>query len=407
MQIGRKNDEPGIAPEQAPRWAQRILRWVYRAGPVLFTLVAAAPLLRRLRHPTLQSDDIMRLVDLIETPFRQLFFLPFAEHVAPLFQLVSWITWEAIGHDLRLAPFAYCLATVSAWAMTLVLLGVWLVRETGSRTAAFVAVALVSQSPLVRETSSWFSSSSFSWAISGILIAVLGAGGLARRRGSLGLIVLGVALAAAGTSLGILAAPLAMLRALVEPGVSRRLKLAAALAAIAGLAAYFQICNLGAIESASAARMRHVPNLEPWGGIGYAIRVPGQMLWPSTFGVPASWLAGPHWPVLVWGAGFLLLAATLWRVSVRPPGGNRKLVVVGRRHDLLRLPAHLPTARPPASHWILGTSFSCSITSGRGITICHSWGSQRFSRRCSPPGRSSALATRAAGGLHSPGRSLG
>jgi len=328
MQMAGKNDESGIASGPAPGLAPRIGQWVYRAGPVLFIVVAAVPLLRRLRYPTLQSDDIMRLVDLIEKPFRELIFLPFAEHVAPLFQLVSWITWEAIGHDLRLAPLAYTFAGVSAWAITLVLLYVWLKRETGSRTASIVAVALVSQTPLVRETAWWYSSSSFSWAVSGILIAVLGASGLARRRGSLGLIAIGVALAPAGTSLGILAAPLAMLRALIQPGASRRLKLSAVLAAMAGLAAYIQIGNLGGIESANAARLKSVPSLEPWAGIGYAICVPGQMLWPSTFGVPASWLAGPHWPVLVWGAGILALAATLCSV-VRPPGGNRKLVVVG------------------------------------------------------------------------------
>ena len=82
-------------------------------------MVAGVPLLRRLRHPTLQGDDITRLVDLIEQPFRDLIFLPFAEHVAPLFQLVSSVTWEAIGHDVRLAPAAYCFASVAAWAIVL------------------------------------------------------------------------------------------------------------------------------------------------------------------------------------------------------------------------------------------------------------------------------------------------
>ena len=51
----------------------------------------------------------------------------------------------------------------------------------------------------------------------GILIGVLGAGGLGRRRGSLAFVAIGAALAPAGTSLGILAAPLAILRANFQP----------------------------------------------------------------------------------------------------------------------------------------------------------------------------------------------
>jgi hypothetical protein len=135
MQIEEQHDEARISRGRRPGWVRRIGQAVERFGPLLFALVAAVPLLRRLRHPTLQGDDITRLVDLIEKPFRQLIFLPWGEHVAPLFQWVSWLTWEAIGHDLRLAPLAYCFASVAAWALTLVLLGVWLMRETGSRTA--------------------------------------------------------------------------------------------------------------------------------------------------------------------------------------------------------------------------------------------------------------------------------
>ena len=95
---------------------ERLIRWT---GPVLLVLVAGVPLLRRLRHPTLQGDDLIRIVDLIEQPFRELLFLPLAEHVAPLFQVVSWATWQLIGHDVRLAPLAFCLASVAAWALCL------------------------------------------------------------------------------------------------------------------------------------------------------------------------------------------------------------------------------------------------------------------------------------------------
>ena len=70
----------------------------------MFILVTILPLIRRLRHPTILGDDVTRIVDLVKFPFREHLFLPFAEHIAPLFQLVSWVTWELIGHDVRLAP---------------------------------------------------------------------------------------------------------------------------------------------------------------------------------------------------------------------------------------------------------------------------------------------------------------
>ncbi len=134
--------------------------------------------------------------------------------------------------------------------------------------------------------------------------------------------------APAGTSLGILAAPLAMLRAFIGPGVSRRLKLLATLAAMTGLLAYVQFCNLGGFGLASSTRLTNSAEFEPWAGIGCAICVPGRVLWPSTFGVPASWLAGPLSPALVWGAGIFTLVATLFLVAKTPSAG-RKAVLVG------------------------------------------------------------------------------
>ena len=188
-------------------------------APLALTLVVLLPLLRRLRHPTILGDDVIRIVDLINLPFDKHLFRPFGDHVAPGFQLVSWLTWEAIGHDIRLAPLGFTIASVTAWVFVLVLLGFWLKRETGSRTATLVALAVVAQSPLVLETAWWYSSSSFSWAVAGILIAVLGASRIGHRpRSSLLWIGIGSALGPAGTTLGILAVPLAILRAALQRG---------------------------------------------------------------------------------------------------------------------------------------------------------------------------------------------
>ena len=202
-------------PAPANQAKAAVVGWACR---VLFLAVTLLPVIRRLAHPTILGDDITRIVDLVKYPFREHLFLPFAEHIAPLFQLVSWVTWELIGHDVRLAPLGYSAASVLSWVLVLVLLGWWLFRETRSRTATLVAVALAAQSPLVLETSWWYSASSFLWAIAGILLAILGATFLSRRTTTgLLLVALGSALGLAGTTLGILAGPLAITRTALEP----------------------------------------------------------------------------------------------------------------------------------------------------------------------------------------------
>ena len=152
------------------------------------------------------------------------------------------------GHWSRCSARAlgFSAASVLSWVLVLVLLGFWLWRETGSRTAALVAVALAAQSPLVLETAWWYSASSFLWAIAGILVAILGPTYLSRRPvAALSMIGLGSALGLAGTTLGILAAPLAILRAVLDPTISRRLKVLVIMAAVSGVVTYRQVCKVG------------------------------------------------------------------------------------------------------------------------------------------------------------------
>ena len=312
------------------RVGDRVRALLPAVAGAIFAVVAAWPVIRRYRHPSIFGDDIARLVDLIENPFRELMFLPFAEHVAPWFQFLSWLIWQIIGHDVRMAPLAYTIATCVPWLIVLVVFGIWLNRETGSRTATLLAIAVVAQCPLVLETVWWYSASSFLWAIAGILLGLLGASWVARSpwRG-LALVAIGAAVAPAGTSLGNLAAPLAILRGLIEQGASRRLKVLVAVAAIGGLLSFEGFCRLGDIELIHAARMRNVGNLDVPRGLSYVLTTPGRILVPATLGVPASHAANPQPAWLCWGSGLLalsIMAALAFWPDVRR---NRRLVLVG------------------------------------------------------------------------------
>jgi hypothetical protein len=308
------------------RWAPQ----VRRVAAVVFALIALLPAIRRIRHPTLLGDDVIRLVDLIEHPLCELLSQPFSEHVAPVFNFVSWTTWQAIGHDIRLAPLGFCVASVLPWVAILVLLGVWLVRETGSRTASLIAVALAAQSPLALETLWWYSASSFGYAVLGVMTAVLGASLLAiRPRPAILLIAFGSALGPAGTTIGILAMPLSGLRAFLDSTASWRRKCQAILAGVGGLATYLLVIELAGTSLLRTAGMHNEGMAEPMTGLGYALTVPGRLLWPAMVGAPPTWTIMSISTGLAWLLGFVALLSMLV-LSVKPRAvWNRRLVVVG------------------------------------------------------------------------------
>ena len=248
---------------------------------------------------------------------RDVFRSPGFQHVTPFFDLVSWTTWQVVGRDVRWAPLGYTIASVLPWTLVLGLFGTWLIRETRSHTAAFLSLAVVSQSPLVMETMGWYSASSFSWAIAGILLAMLGAGGIASRRGrSLGLIVTGTVLGPAATSLGVLSVPLSIGRAVLDRKASPRDKLLVFLAAIGGFTLYLALCHLQGIEFFSTVLHGNGGMTASMAGPLYVLSVPGRLLLPSALGVPASSCAAPQPQWLSVGAGilaFMILAGlALW-----------------------------------------------------------------------------------------------
>jgi hypothetical protein len=310
-----------------PHLFRMLKRWW---APVLFALIALQPVFARLRHPTLLGDDIARVVELIELPFGKLLARPFNEHLAPLFDFVSWLTWQAVGHDLRLAALGFCIASVLPWVLLLVLLGEWLKRETGSSTAALIAVALAAQSPLALEAMWWYSAASFTYAVLGIQAALLGASVLGSTpRRALILIGVGSALGPAGSTIGVLGMPLAVFRACIDPATSWRRKAQGSSAAFGGLGIYLVIRELIGAGLFRAAPKQSPGLAEPITGLGYAFTVPGRVLWPAMAGVPARWMVVNLSTGLAWLLGALALAALLILAAKPRASWNRRLVLVG------------------------------------------------------------------------------
>ena len=162
--------------------------------------------------------------------------------------------------------------------LVLVLLGFWLWRETGSRTASLIAVALAAQSPLVLETAWWYSASSFLWAIAGILVAILGATYLSRRPvAALLMVGIGSALGLAGTTLGILAARWRSARGAgaAEPRAGSRCW--SSWPRWAGSFTYRQVCKVGGVTVFHADPRSALPQRRPRAvALGYALSVPGR-----------------------------------------------------------------------------------------------------------------------------------
>jgi hypothetical protein len=314
-------------------WLQEHLssdrRFAWLIG-LLFTLVTAVPVIRRLLHPAILTDDILRLVNIIEHPLRELLFQPCNEHVAVAFDIQSWLTWQLIGHDLRLAPLAYSLAAAFPWLILLALLFRWLNGESRSPTASVIAVALIAQSPLVLEVVWWYSASCFAWAIVAILVAISGASLAASRpRRAVVQVLCATLLAPAATSLGHLAVPLVLLRAFLVPTVSRRRRYLIMLSAIGGNLAYHAICTAGGLGPIANARQHNAQMAAPLEGLAYAFTVPARVLLPSAIGLPAhSWATAlPSWTHWISSTAVFICLVTI--LVVRRASWNRPLMVLG------------------------------------------------------------------------------
>ena len=126
---------------------------------------------------------------------------------------------------------------------------------------------------------------------------IIGASGasylLCRPIAALSMIGIGSALGLAATTLGILAAPLAILRGLLEPRISKLLKLLVIVTAVGGVTTYRQVCKMGGVTVFHTDPRSALPKIDLVGGMGYALSVPGRVLWPSLLGGPVSSLVDP------------------------------------------------------------------------------------------------------------------
>ncbi len=192
-----------------------------RLSALAFVILCGLPYLQWVEHPSLFDDDFLRVGSLRRSNLGEALFRPFNEHMAPLFETVSWLAWQGAGRRIQSIPMAFQVASF-AFGVTVGLLAALIRRELRSTTASLVAVAVFCLSSVSSETVLWYSASSFQWAASATLASWLAASiGRRRRRRVAGgpgwLVGRSRSLAApAFSAIGVLAAPLAGLRLLVD-----------------------------------------------------------------------------------------------------------------------------------------------------------------------------------------------
>lgn len=246
-------------------------------------ILLAWPYAQRLRHPSLYADDIVRVAFTRNLPVSRTLFLPFNEHMAPLFDLVTRSVWALTDGRLVQAPLAFTIAGLVPLPIALVLLARVIRRQTGSRTSALVATTVLAMTPLAFETAAWFSASTFLWALAGMLLAFDAAG----RRGFGGRSVSAMASAAAPafSAIGLLAGPLGALRILADPAPDRlRRRWLGAIVPLLGTASYLAVCGVFRYRDVLAESVPR--NLDLAAGLSAVARAPIGVLLPALVGLP-------------------------------------------------------------------------------------------------------------------------
>lgn len=304
--------------------------WSRAAALAVFAALCAWPYLGRLTNPSLYSDDVVRVEQLQTAPLGDLLFRPFNEHMAPLFQLTSWLSWRAAGRSLARAPLAFTVASYLPFLAVLGLLGRVVRRETRSRTTALAALAVFSLSWLSVETVFWYSASSFMAALACTLAAWLGASKRSTGRGGgVFLAAAGAAAAPAFSAVGLIAGPLGMVRALAtrRPGLK---SVGAAAAPLAGTLIYLTVCAVYRYQDVLADNLERRANIGP--GLLAAARAPWEALLPGLLGlrtVPTRGFAAGLAVVLSTFAALWLLRRAGRRADERPVIAGGLVLIFG------------------------------------------------------------------------------
>ena len=349
----RQTEDPGPPPSRPDQ------RWESMGLTVLLIAVCSWPYVQRAFDPSLFDDDLIRVGGLRRFGFGESLLRPFNEHLAPLFECVSWLAWWGVGRRVDRIAVGFEVAAYCATIATMLALGAWVRLETRSRFAMMIAVAWFSLTTVAVETVLWYSASSFQWAAAACLTACLAAS-LARRSesssGRVGWLALSVLASAAGplfSAIGILAGPLAGLRLLILDD-TRRVRRGTVLVPLVGTLVYgvlllvFRDHGVGVSASVRA-------NFDLLATLGAMIRAPGLVLVPGLLGLESlsgSWADGLAISLtLVLGVG-LVIRAGRDRVtrglivvglgfviggyglvySARAQAGDRWIFAVGRYH---------------------------------------------------------------------------
>ena len=278
------------------------------AGVFGFALALVLPHLRWWSHPSLFDDDFLRVASLQHSTLGQALFRPFNEHMAPLFEVVSWLAWVGSGRRVAAIPFGFLVASYFAFATMLVLAFLWVRHEVQSNAAGLLTVALLGLSAVSAETVLWYSASSFAWAAAATLAAALAASLAVKAEGQKGRAgwtlasALASMVAPAFSAVGVLASLAAATR-IAAGGQGRGLtprRFVWSMAPLVGTATYLAVCERFHYRELVSASVRR--SIEPAAAAWAALRAPCGVLLPGLIGLSDLTRTVP---------GFVLAAVTL------------------------------------------------------------------------------------------------
>lgn len=298
----------------------------------LLMAFCVAPYVPRIRFPSLYADDVVRVVDLRTQSARFLLSRPVNEHLAPLFECVSIVTWNLAGRRLAHAAVAFTLASYVPFILTIGALWLFLRRWLGSKSAAWFGVVLFAISGVFLETVEWYSASSFTWSLLFALVSALSCRAAqdaesVRRR------VLWVAIASLGalaspgfSAIGLLAGPFATLVCWTKsaPPATRWF----GSAPVAGTLLYLALV-VGVGHNATVARsVRDRVDLAQ--GVVSSLRGPIEVLLPGLVGAEPAFGRIPS-GISAFSGGVILLGAAVlaWRSRARAAAIGGVFLVFG------------------------------------------------------------------------------